>query len=280
MNKVTINETKFKKGQFYKPAAPDGRSLGQVASEAAYQAFQKGLAASKCDDAAAAAVADIVRQEQAGEIDRLKEELATNREVFATYRNCIKSALDEAGAPTHHPDIGAPARKPMTPQERIKALAAGPSLDAAIAAMEAVPADELIDILWSEFKAILTHSCIIRFRARLIQAAREAAPDEDWQAKYEEASKELNDLRLSQYLYGRVTEALGIENDVIGHVKNLKASAEKAELERGICEDNAMKLQAELNEAHKEIKKLHKIIRDEYPEDQAKELIKSCKKKK
>ena len=39
-------------------------------------------------------------------------------------------------------------------------------------------------------------------------------------------------------------------------------------------------LETELNEAHKEIEKLHKIIRDEYPEDQAEELIESCKKKK
>ena len=39
-------------------------------------------------------------------------------------------------------------------------------------------------------------------------------------------------------------------------------------------------LETELNEAHKEIEKLRKIIRDEYPEDQAEELIKSCKKKK
>ena len=34
----------------------------------------------------------------------------------------IKDALDEVKSPTHHPDIGAPALKPMTPQERIRAL--------------------------------------------------------------------------------------------------------------------------------------------------------------
>jgi hypothetical protein len=39
-------------------------------------------------------------------------------------------------------------------------------------------------------------------------------------------------------------------------------------------------LETELNEAYKEIEKLHKIICDEYPEDQAEELIELCKKKK
>jgi hypothetical protein len=36
----------------------------------------------------------------------------------------MNGALDAAGAPTHHQDIGAPARKPMMPQERIAALKA------------------------------------------------------------------------------------------------------------------------------------------------------------
>lgn len=153
-----------------------------------------------------------------------------------------------------------------------------PETDAAvIAAMEAVPINSLLETYREEIDDAL-HSfedpnealssdkvvemAMEAIRARLIQAAREAAPSEDWQAKYKEASKELNDLRLSQYLYGRVTEALGIENDVIGHVKNLKAKAEKAELERGICEDNAMKLQTELAEAKATIEALKQAEAD------------------
>lgn len=38
-------------------------------------------------------------------------------------REMVRKALDDAKAPSHHPDIGASARKPMTPQERIAALA-------------------------------------------------------------------------------------------------------------------------------------------------------------
>jgi chromosome segregation ATPase len=43
---------------------------------------------------------------------------------FENYcRVSIRRTLDDVGAPFLHPDIGAPARKPMMPTERIKALA-------------------------------------------------------------------------------------------------------------------------------------------------------------
>lgn len=61
---------------------------------------------------------------------RLKRELAEARDqivsseaVFSKFRDLISRALDAANTPTHHLDIGAPARKPMMSTERIKALA-------------------------------------------------------------------------------------------------------------------------------------------------------------
>jgi len=60
--------------------------------------------------------------------EKAEAELAQSEAAFSNYRGFILSALNEAGAPTHHKDVGAPALKPMTPQERIKALPKLPQL--------------------------------------------------------------------------------------------------------------------------------------------------------
>lgn len=56
-----------------------------------------------------------------------------NRTFHEAFKASIFEALDKAGAPTHHPDIGAPARKPMMPQERITAIAENAKANAAVA---------------------------------------------------------------------------------------------------------------------------------------------------
>lgn len=52
-------------------------------------------------------------------VQQLRANLETAREMREDFRESVANALTQAGAPTHHPDIGAPARKPMMPQERI-----------------------------------------------------------------------------------------------------------------------------------------------------------------
>lgn len=59
---------------------------------------------------------------------QIEIELRQQESVNRAFVHIISNALDGVGAPTHHPDIGAPARKPMMPQERIAAL--GQQLDA------------------------------------------------------------------------------------------------------------------------------------------------------
>lgn len=53
----------------------------------------------------------------------LRDERDAARACHEGLQELICQSLDKAGAPTHHPDIGAPARKPMMPQERIAAIA-------------------------------------------------------------------------------------------------------------------------------------------------------------
>lgn len=81
--------------------------------------------------------------------EKAEAELAMSEAAFSNYRRLILSSLNEAGAPTHHPDIGALACKPMTPQERIKSLTQLRSI-AEAAEPEALiqPAEE---IPWTEW---------------------------------------------------------------------------------------------------------------------------------
>jgi chromosome segregation ATPase len=51
------------------------------------------------------------------------EQIVSSEAAFSKFRDSISRALDAANTPTHHPDIGAPARKPMMSTERIEALA-------------------------------------------------------------------------------------------------------------------------------------------------------------
>jgi len=77
-------------------------------------------------DRAKSKIAELTQgiQDQQENADRLTAELAAQELVTKNNRDVINSALDAVNAPTHHPDIGAPARKPMMPHERITALAA------------------------------------------------------------------------------------------------------------------------------------------------------------
>lgn len=46
-------------------------------------------------------------------------DLLAQTRVNTSFSRAISQALNDTPAPTHHPDIGAPARKPLMPQERI-----------------------------------------------------------------------------------------------------------------------------------------------------------------
>lgn len=52
----------------------------------------------------------------------LGADLFAQETLHSNFNHLIHESLSKAGAPTHHPDIGAPARKPMMPQERIEAI--------------------------------------------------------------------------------------------------------------------------------------------------------------
>ena len=127
------------------PPVVDGKTPGQVAYEVFqgqdHLGWEQAGYKEDYEAAASAVLAAFGNQSQAardgqGEVvdwkeraehmldkyERATAELAKSEFAFSNYRGLILSALDEAGAPTHHPDNGAPARKPMTPQERIKAL--------------------------------------------------------------------------------------------------------------------------------------------------------------
>lgn len=56
-------------------------------------------------------------------VRELEQAVNTARAVHASFQSHVETALDFAGAATHHPDIGAPVRKPMMPSERIDWLA-------------------------------------------------------------------------------------------------------------------------------------------------------------
>lgn len=56
------------------------------------------------------------KAEAARDVER--ERADGNRNAMESFVRMIEEALDRAGAPTHHPDIGAPAIKPMTPQNQ------------------------------------------------------------------------------------------------------------------------------------------------------------------
>lgn len=60
-------------------------------------------------------------------LERELNESKANQKALKQFENycriAIRDALNAANAPTHYPDIGAPARKPMTPVERIAELA-------------------------------------------------------------------------------------------------------------------------------------------------------------
>lgn len=133
------------------PPTADGKTPGQVLHEAsrAYDEKENDAAGWKSWDqidcqklyeAGASAVlaafggaetlrwkesAQSIREQinaQQARAEKAEAELAMSEAAFSNYRGLILSTLNEVGAPTHHPDVGASARKPMTPQERIKAL--------------------------------------------------------------------------------------------------------------------------------------------------------------
>lgn len=116
------------------PPTVDGKTPGQVCFEA-WKAGYPWEQANQRDfhRAASAVLAAFGKQSQAAEeanarAEKAEAELAQSEAAFSNYRGFILSALNEAGAPTHHKDVGAPALKPMTPQERIKALPKLPQL--------------------------------------------------------------------------------------------------------------------------------------------------------
>ena len=70
---------------------------------------------------------DVVDLEFAEALELELNESKANQKALKQFENycriAIRDALNAANAPTHYPDIGAPARKPMRPVERIAAIA-------------------------------------------------------------------------------------------------------------------------------------------------------------
>lgn len=64
-----------------------------------------------------------VREKLSRELAEAQGNAAALKDFENYCRVSIRRTLDDVGAPFLHPDIGAPARKPMMPTERIKALA-------------------------------------------------------------------------------------------------------------------------------------------------------------
>ena len=65
-----------------------------------------------------------VREKLSRELAEAQGNAAALKDFENYCRVSIRRTLDDVGAPFLYPDIGAPARKPMMPTERIKALAA------------------------------------------------------------------------------------------------------------------------------------------------------------